>query len=158
VDTLALPLNHAAIQRILPHRHPFLLVDRITAFEPDTRVVGVKNVTGSEQYLSPPDARGRRELPNTILTEVMAQVGGILILVKPENAGRLVYFRGVERIRFYDAAGPGDSVEVEVTVVRLRRQMGVLKGVARVGDRLLARGSMTFALGPRADGSEGAAE
>jgi 3-hydroxyacyl-[acyl-carrier-protein] dehydratase len=158
VETPALPLTHAAIQRILPHRHPFLLVDRIVAFEPDLRVVGVKNVTASEQYLSPPDSRGRRELPSTILTEIMAQVGGILILVKPENTGRLVYFRGVERIRFYGAAGPGDSIEIEVTVVRLRKQMGVLKGVARVGDRLLARGSMTFALGPKADGSEGAAE
>ncbi len=158
METLALPLNHAAIQRILPHRHPFLLVDRIVAFEPDVRVVGVKNVTGSEQYLSPPDSRGRRELPNTILTEVMAQVGGILILVKPENTGRLVYFRGIERVRFYGAAGPGDSVQVEVTVLRLRKQMGVLKGVARVGDQLLARGVMTFALGPKADGSEGAAE
>ena len=158
METLALPLNHAAIQRILPHRHPFLLVDRIVAFESDVRVVGVKNVAGSEHYLSPPDSRGRRELPNTILTEVMAQVGGILILVKPENAGRLVYFRGVERIRFYGAAVPGDSVDVEVTVVRLRKQMGVLKGVARVGDRLLARGVMTFALGPKADGSEGVAE
>lgn len=158
MDTLALPLNHAAITRILPHRHPFLLVDRITAFETDVRIVGVKNVTASEQYLSPPDGRGRRVLPSPILTEAMAQVGGILILAKPENEGRLVYFRGIERVRFYDAAGPGDSVEIEVTVVRLRRQMGLLTGVARVGDRLLARGTMTFALGPKADGSEGALE
>lgn len=158
MDTLALPLNHAAIARILPHRYPFLLVDRITDFVADTRIVGVKNVTATEPYLSPPDARGRQVLPSPILTEAMAQVGGILILVKPENEGRLVYFRGIERVRYYDVAAPGDSVQIEVTVVRLRRQMGVLTGVARVGDRLLARGTMTFALGPKADGSEGPAE
>ena len=158
METLALPLNPAAIARILPHRYPFLLVDRITAFETDTRIVGIKNITATETYLSPPDALGRRALPNTILTEVMAQVGGILILAKPENEGRLVYFRGIERVRFYGAAEPGDSVEVEVKVVRLRKQMGVLTGYARVGDRRLARGTMTFALGPKADGSEGAAE
>lgn len=158
MSTLTLPLTHAAITRILPHRHPFLLVDRITVFEPDTRIVGVKNVTASERYLSPPDPRGRQVLPPTILTEAIAQVGGILILAKPENEGRLVYFRGIERVRFMGVAVPGESVEIEVRVVRLRSRMGVLTGFARVGDRQLARGTMTFALGPKADGSEGSGE
>jgi 3-hydroxyacyl-[acyl-carrier-protein] dehydratase len=158
VETPALPLDYAAIARILPHRYPFLLVDRVTEFEPDTRIVGIKNVTATERYLSPPDARGRQFLPPTILTEAIAQVGGILILAKPENTGRLVYFRGIDRVRFYDAAVPGDSIEIEVKVVRLRSRMGVLTGHARVGDRLLVRGTMTFALGPKADGSEGAPE
>lgn len=158
VSTLALPLTHAAITRILPHRHPFLLVDRITGFEPDKRIVGIKNVTSGDKYLSPPDAHGRQVLPPTILTEAIAQVGGILILAKPENEGRLVYFRGIERVRFLDVAVAGESVEIEVRVVRLRSKMGVLTGFARVGDRQLARGTMTFALGPKADGSEGADE
>lgn len=158
METPALPLDYAAISRILPHRYPFLLVDRITEFEPDARIVGVKNVTTTERYLSPPDSRGRQVLPPTMLTEAIAQVGGILILAKPENTGRLVLFRGIERVRYYDAAGPGDSIEIEVKVVRLRSRMGVLTGHARVGDRLLVRGTMTFALGPMADGSEGAPE
>lgn len=158
METPALPLDYAAIARILPHRYPFLLVDRVTEFEPDTRIVGIKNVTATERYLSPPDARGKRVLPPTILTEAIAQVGGILILAKPENTGRLVYFRGIERVRFYDAAVPGDSIQIEVKVVRLRSRMGVLTGHARVGDRLLVRGTMTFALGPKADGSEGGLE
>ena len=103
VSTLSLPLDHAAIARILPHRYPFLLVDRIIEFEPDQRIVGIKNVTASERYLSPPDARGERVLPPTILTEAVAQVGGILILAKPENAGHLIFFRGIERARFRGA-------------------------------------------------------
>lgn len=155
METSSLPLNYAAIARILPHRYPFLLVDRITAFEPDVSITGIKNVTSSERYLSPPDERGRQVLPSTILTEAVAQVGGILILAKPENLGRLIYFRGIERARFRGSAAPGDTVEVTATVIRLRSRMGLLTGHARVGNRILVQGTMTFALGPKADGSEG---
>ena len=150
-------LDIDAIRDILPHRYPFLLVDSIIEREPE-RIVGIKNVTAAETYLSPPDSRGHQVLPPTILTEAIAQVGCILILAKPENTGRLVLFRGIERVRFYDAAAPGDTITIEVKVVRLRSRMGVLTGFARVGDRLLVRGTMTFALGPKADGSEGAPE
>ena len=156
MSTLTLPLDHAAIARILPHRYPFLLVDRITEFEPDTRIVGLKNVTASERFLTPPDDRGQRFLPPTVLTEAVAQVGGILILSKPENAGHLIFFRGIERARFRGAANLGDTVEIEARVIRLRSRMGVLSGHARVGDRMLLQGTMTFALGPKADGTAGA--
>jgi 3-hydroxyacyl-[acyl-carrier-protein] dehydratase len=154
----SLPLDYAAIARILPHRYPFLLVDRITEFEPDARIVGIKNVTASERYISPPDSRGERVLPPTVLTEAVAQVGGILILAKPENAGHLIFFRGIERARFRGAAKPGDSIVIEAKVIRLRSRMGVLTGEARVGDQVLVRGTMTFALGPKADASGGTGE
>jgi 3-hydroxyacyl-[acyl-carrier-protein] dehydratase len=153
----SLPLDYAAIARILPHRYPFLLVDRITEFEPDVRIVGIKNVTASEHYLSPPDARGERVLPPTVLTEAVAQVGGILILAKPENAGHLIYFRGIERARFRGAARPGDTITIEAKVIRLRSRMGLLTGHARGGDQVLVRGTMTFALGPKAEGGSGPA-
>jgi len=81
---LSLPLDYAAIERILPHRFPFLLVDRITEFEPDKRIVGIKNVTLSERYLSHRPGE-TPVLPPTILTEAVAQVGAILILAKPET-------------------------------------------------------------------------
>ena len=154
METSSLPLDYTAIARILPHRYPFLLVDRITAFEPDVSITGIKNVTSNERYLSPPDERGQQFLPPTLLTEAVAQVGGILILSKPENAGRLIYFRGIARARFPGPARPGDVVEIAVTVIRLRSRMGQLTGHARVGDRTLVKGTMTFALGPKADGSE----
>src|SRR5262245_40429468 len=95
---LTLPLDYSAIERILPHRYPFLLVDRITEFEPDKRIVGIKNVTLNERYL----ARSTDDppvLPPTILTEAVAQVGAILILGKPENREKLIYFMGIERVR-----------------------------------------------------------
>src|SRR5216117_38309 len=96
---LSLPLDYSAIERILPHRYPFLLVDRITEFELDKRIVGIKNVSLNEPYLSH-TTDGAPVLPPTILTEVVAQVGAIMILAKPENRQRLIYFRGIERCRF----------------------------------------------------------
>jgi 3-hydroxyacyl-[acyl-carrier-protein] dehydratase len=144
---LTLPLDYSAIERILPHRYPFLLVDRITEFEPDKRIVGIKNVSMNEPYLSQPVSGGRPSLPPTILTEAVAQVGAILILAKPENKDQLIFFRGMERVRFRGSVHPGDVVVIEATVKRLRSRMGVLGGQATVNGKVVINGTMTFALG-----------
>ena len=134
-DSLSLPLDYAAIERILPHRYPFLLVDRVVAFEPDKRIVGVKNVSVNERYLSPGRAGQPPVLPLTILTEAVAQVGAILILSKPENRDRLIYFMGIERVRYRGAVHPGDVVEIEAVVRRFRsRPIGSPK-LATVSNR-----------------------
>jgi 3-hydroxyacyl-[acyl-carrier-protein] dehydratase len=143
---LSLPLDHAAIERILPHRYPFLLVDRVTEFEVDKRIVGIKNVSRNERYLSH-GAGGAPVLPPTIVTEAVAQIGAILILAKPENRQRLPFFAGIKRVRFRQPVHPGDVLEVEATVVRIRSRMGVLKGIARVDGKVVLEGTMTFALG-----------
>lgn len=158
-DPLTLPLDYAAIERILPHRFPFLLVDRITELEPDKRIVGIKNVSFGDHYLSPAfadqtagapaQAHRRVAMPPAILTEAIAQVGAILILSKPENRDRLPLFTGIERVRYRGGVYPGDVVVIEGIVKRLRSRMGVLTGHARVDGRLVAHGEMTFALGPR---------
>jgi 3-hydroxyacyl-[acyl-carrier-protein] dehydratase len=145
---LTLPLDYAAIERILPHRYPFLLVDRITELEQDKRIVGIKNVSLNERYLA--HAEGEPPvLPPTILTEAVAQVGAIMILAKPENREKLIYFMGIERVRYRRPVRPGDVVIIEATVRRLRSRMGVLRGIARVGHEVSVEGTMTFALGPR---------
>src|SRR5881392_1690446 len=96
---LTLPLDYAAIERILPHRYPFLLVDRIIEFEEDKRIVGIKNVSFNESFLwHGPD--GPPVMPPTILTEAVAQVGAILILAKPENRQRLPLFAGIQKVRY----------------------------------------------------------
>src|SRR3990172_5041086 len=111
---LNLPLDYSAIERILPHRYPFLLVDRITEFEPNKRIVGIKNVSINERYLSTTfGGDGRPALPPTILTEVVAQVGAILILAKPEYRDLLIFFRGIERVRYRGRVFPGDVLVVE---------------------------------------------
>src|SRR4030081_703130 len=142
---LTVPLDYAAIERILPHRYPFLLVDRITEFEVDKRIVGVKNVSLNERYLSHA-TNGSPVLPSTILTEAVAQVGAIMILAKPENREKLIYFMGIERVRYRRPVHPGDVVVIEALVRRLRSRMGVLKGVARVDGKSVIDGTMTFAL------------
>ena len=148
-ETLPLPLDYTAIERILPHRYPFLLVDRITEFEPDKRIVGVKNVSLNERNLAHPPEGGAPVLPPTILTEAVAQVGAIMILSKPENREKLIFFMGIEKVRFRRPVHPGDVVEIEAEVKRLRSRMGVLRGVARVKGEVVVEGTMTFALGPR---------
>ena len=146
MNLVPLPLDYGAIESILPHRYPFLLVDRITEFEPDKRIVGIKNVSLNERYLShqpgePP------ALPPTILTECIAQVGAILILSKPENRQKLPFFMGIDRVRYRRAVYPGDVIEIEARVKRLRKRVGQLEGLARVNGRIVVKGTMTFALG-----------
>jgi 3-hydroxyacyl-[acyl-carrier-protein] dehydratase len=143
---LTLPLDYQAIESILPHRYPFLLVDRITELEMDKRIVGIKNVTLNERYMSR-EGSGRSVLPPTILTEAIAQVGAILILAKPENRQRLPFFAGIKRVRFRRPVHAGDVVEIEALVLRLRTTMGLLKGIARVNGDRVVEGTMTFALG-----------
>jgi len=143
---LTLPLDYSAIEMILPHRYPFLLVDRITELEIDKRIVGIKNVSRNERYLSR-EADGSTVLPPTILTEAVAQVGAIMILAKPENRQRLPLFRGIKRVRYRRPVRPGDVVEIEAVVVGLRSRMGLLKGIARVNGQPVIEGIMTFALG-----------
>ena len=142
---LTLPLDYAAIERILPHRYPFLLVDRIIELEVDKRIVGIKNVSLNERYLSHA-TNGSPVLPPTILTEAVAQVGAILVLAKPENRQRLPFFAGIERVRYRRPVRPGDVVVIEAVVLRLRSRMGRLKGVARVDGQIVVEGTMTFAL------------
>jgi 3-hydroxyacyl-[acyl-carrier-protein] dehydratase len=133
------------IKAILPHRHPFLLVDRILEFEEDKRILGVKNVSSDERYFIAGPG-GVPVLPASILTEAMAQAGAVLILAKPENRARLIYFMGIDRVRYRRPVVAGDTVLLEGTVIRLRSKMGTLRGVARVGGKVVCEGQMTFAL------------
>lgn len=147
MEDLTLPLDHATIERILPHRYPLLLVDRIVELEMDKRIVGIKNVTLNERSLARQEGEPPA-MPPTILTEAIAQVGAILILAKAENRQRLPFFAGIERVRYRHPVHPGDVVVIEAVVKRLRSRMGVLHGIARVNGRVVVEGTMTFALGP----------
>jgi 3-hydroxyacyl-[acyl-carrier-protein] dehydratase len=147
-----LPLEIEDIKAILPPRSPFLLVDRVVELEPDRRVVGVKNVTSNERYFIAGPG-GVPTLPASILTEAMAQAGAVLILSKPENRGRLVYFMGIDRVRYRRPVVAGDQVLLEAEVVRMRSKMGTLQGRALVDGKVVCEGSMTFALGDRPAGA-----
>jgi len=145
---LKLPLEIQDIRAILPHRYPFLLVDRVIEFEEDRRIVGIKNVSSNERYFIAGPG-GVPILPASILTEAMAQAGAVLILAKPENRSRLIYFMGIDRVRYRRPVTSGDSVYLEGSVMRLKSKIGTLRGVARVDGRVVCEGQMTFALGDR---------
>ncbi len=144
--TPKLPLEIEDIKKILPHRHPFLLVDRVVELEPDKRIVGIKNVSANERYFIAGPG-GVPVMPASILTEAMAQAGAVLILAKPENQSRLIYFMGIDKVRYRRPVTAGDQVFLEGTVLRLRKAMGSLRGVARVDGKVVCEGQMTFALG-----------
>jgi 3-hydroxyacyl-[acyl-carrier-protein] dehydratase len=147
-SALKLPLEIEDIKAILPHRYPFLLVDRVLELEKDQRIVAVKNITSNERYFIAGPG-GVPTLPASILTEAMAQAGGVLILSKPENRSRIVYFMGIDRVRYRRPVIAGDQVRLEAEVVRLRAKMGTLRGRALVEGKVVCEGQMTFALAPR---------
>jgi 3-hydroxyacyl-[acyl-carrier-protein] dehydratase len=143
----------AAIAGLLPHRYPFLLVDRITSIDGDRRIVGIKSVSADEANLTRgPD--GRRALPSLVLLESIAQVGAILLRSRPEHRDRLVFFMGIEHARFRGFAHAGDTVELEVIVRQFRGVMGRFTGTARIGATEIARGTMSFAVGPEKQGRD----
>jgi 3-hydroxyacyl-[acyl-carrier-protein] dehydratase len=143
---LKLPLEVEDIKKILPHRYPFLLVDRVVELEEDRRIVAIKNVSSDERYFIAGPG-GVPVLPASILTEAMAQAGAVLILSKPENRSRLIYFMGIDRVRYRRPVTAGDQVFLEAIVVRLRSRMGSLRGIARVDGKIVCEGQMAFALG-----------
>ena len=141
-----LPMEIEDIKKVLPHRYPFLFLDRVLEFEEDKRIVGVKNVSADERYfLAGPG--GIPMMPAFVLTEALAQTGAVLILAKPENRSRLIYFMGIDRVRYRRPVVAGDALVLEATVLRLRSKMGTLRGIARVGGGVVGEGVMTFALG-----------
>ena len=144
--SVRLPMEIEDIKKILPHRYPFLLVDRILEFEEDKRILGLKNVSSDERYFMAGPG-GVPMMPASILTEALAQTGAVLILAKPQNHARLIYFMGIDKVRYRRPVVAGDTVTLEALVMRLRSKMGTLRGIARVEGKVVGEGVMTFALG-----------
>ena len=144
-----LPWRLPQIQSLLPHREPFLFVDRVDRIEPDQLIVGSRTWGPGEARIIAPD--GAPVIPGPYVIECMAQVGALLVLSKPENLGKLIFFLRIDRIRLRRPVHPGDTLEVEARVERLRSRIGLLAGHARVGGELVADGKITFALESRPD-------
>ncbi len=138
-------LDIEAIKQILPHRYPFLLVDRILTLEPGKRAVGLKNVTANEPFFQGHFPQ-RSIMPGVLIIEIMAQVGGVMILSVEEHQGKLAYIGTVDNAKFRRPVVPGDTLEVEVELLRLRGNAGKVKCVARVGGEEAAEAEIMFAL------------
>lgn len=133
------------IMTILPHRYPMLLVDRIIELEPMVRAVGIKNATFNELFFQGHFPQ-KPVMPGVLITEAIAQVGGICLLYPEENRGLLPMFTGIDNVRFRAPIVPGDTVRMEVEILKIKGRMGKVHGDAYVDDRLVASGDYMFAL------------
>jgi 3-hydroxyacyl-[acyl-carrier-protein] dehydratase len=138
-------LSIQEIQRIIPHRFPMLLVDRVLEIEPGKRIVAMKSVTINEWFFQGhfPDYP---LMPGVLIVEAMAQAGAILALSEEEAQGQLPLFAGIEKCRFRSPVVPGDELRLEMEMTSRRGPIGKGHGRALVGDRLAAEGDFTFAM------------
>ena len=134
------------IKALIPHRYPFLLVDKVLELEPGKRAVGLKNVTINEPFFQghfPEYA----VMPGVLIVEALAQVGAVSVLSLEENKGKLAFFAGIDNFRFKEQVRPGDTLRLEVEMTALRRGIGKGHGKAMVGDKVAAEGDLMFAIG-----------
>ena len=143
-------LNAEQIQAILPHRYPFLYVDRIIELEEGKRAVGIKNVSINEDFFNG-HFPGYPVMPGVLIVEALAQVGGVALLNAEANKGRLAFLTGIDNCRFKRQVVPGDQLRLEVEFIKLRGQMGKGKGIATVDGELVCEVEILFALGPVKD-------
>jgi 3-hydroxyacyl-[acyl-carrier-protein] dehydratase len=138
----AITLDINQIQQILPHRYPFLLIDRITALDTGKRVTAIKSVTMNEPYFVG-HFPGHPVMPGVLVVEAMAQAGGLLIMREFEPNSKLVLFTGIDKCKFRKQVTPGDQLRIEVEVLAFRRNVGRMQGSAFVGDQLACEAELS---------------
>jgi 3-hydroxyacyl-[acyl-carrier-protein] dehydratase len=139
-------LNVDDIQKIIPHRPPFLLVDRIDRLEPGVHGVGRKCVTMNEPYFAG-HFPGKAVMPGVIILEALAQTGAVVMLSEEKNAGKIVYFGGMDKVKFRRQVVPGDVIILDVEIIKNKGSFGVGSAVAYVEDEVAVEAIFTFAIG-----------
>lgn len=139
-------LNSNEIQKILPHRYPFLLVDKITDYEPGKWAKGIKCVSVNEMHFCGhfPEMH---VMPGVLIIEALAQVGAISILTEEENRGKIAFFGGIKNARFRQQVYPGDVLELECEMILRKGPVGIGKAVAKVNGKVAAAAELSFAVG-----------
>lgn len=149
--TVAQGLDIVQIKEILPHRYPFLLVDRVTELVPGQKAIGYKNLTANEDFFQG-HFPVKPIMPGVLMVEALAQLGCICVLTLPENKGMLGIFTGIDQLKFRQMVQPGDRLDMEVELIKRRGPLGKAKIMAKVGDKIACEGEISFAV-TKADGS-----
>lgn len=139
-------MNIQEIMSVLPHRQPFLLIDRVEDMEAGKRITAIKNVTMNEPFFQG-HFPGEPVMPGVLIVEAMAQAGAVAILSLDEYRGKTAYFGAIDQAKFRQKVVPGDSLWLEVEIVKLKRAAGIGKGCAYVGDTKVCEATLTFMIG-----------
>ena len=142
-NTNEVSLDFKGIMEILPHRYPFLLVDRISELVTGKRAVGIKNVTINEPFFQG-HFPGHPIMPGVLIVEAMAQVAGVCMLSQDEHKGKLPYFAGIDKIRFKKPVLPGDQLVIYIEVLKVRGTLGKVSAIAKVDDKVAVKGTLMF--------------
>jgi 3-hydroxyacyl-[acyl-carrier-protein] dehydratase len=145
VSDLKLPLEAADIMRIIPHRYPFLLIDRVVELTPGKRVVAMKSVTANEPQFTG-HFPGRPIMPGVLMVEALAQAGAVAVLSLPEYRGKLALFAAIDECRFRRTVLPGDTLRLEVTLDKLRGVFGRGRAVASVDGEIAVEATISFVI------------
>ena len=132
------------IKEALPHRYPMLLVDRVLEVSEDT-IVAIKNVTINEPFFNG-HFPAYPVMPGVLIMEALAQTAGVLEISKPENKGKLVFYAGMDKVKFKKQVVPGDKLKLEVKIIKRKGPIGIGEAVATCGEKIVARGELTFAV------------
>ena len=139
-------LDIKAIQEIIPHRYPFLLIDKIESLESGKRAVGYKNVTMNEYFFQGHFPQ-EPVMPGVLIVEALAQVGAVAILSEEKNKGKIAYFAGINNLKFRQKVVPGDVLRLEVEIIKVKGPIGIGKAIATVDGKKAVEGELTFAIG-----------
>lgn len=138
-------LDRSQIEEIIPHRPPFLLVDRVLELEPGTSAVGELDVT-EDAFWVPGHFPDYAVMPGVLIVEAMAQVGAVAMLALEENRGKIAFFGGIDKVRFKRQVRPGETLRMECAITKRRGPLGFGEGKAFVGGELACSGELMFAI------------
>ena len=139
-------MNIKEIMSIIPHRPPFLLIDKVLSLEPGKKITAVKNVTMNEPFFVG-HFPNEPVMPGVLIVEAMAHAGAVILLSLEQFKGKIAYFGAINNAKFRGMVTPGDTLKIEVEITKIRKSAGLGMGIASVGDKKVAEGELTFMIG-----------